>query len=129
MNTNVSLRREKFAYSLLLFVFFILAYLLPLGSHGLFIPDETRYAEVPREMIANGNWAVPHLDGVLYFEKPVLGYWAHAISQMLFGANSFAVRLPEALAAGLTALFIFLLLQKLLVVWFLDNRNTKYTRK
>lgn len=112
MNNNVSLRREKIVYGLLLLSFYILAYLLPLGSHSLFIPDETRYAEVPREMIASGNWAVPHLDGVRYFEKPVLGYWVHAVSQMIFGANSFAVRLPEALATGLAALFIFLIVRK-----------------
>lgn len=84
-------------------------YILPLGARDLFIPDETRYAEVPREMIASGDWVVPHLDGLRYFEKPVFGYWAQAASISLFGENNFADRLPCALAAGLSALLIYLL--------------------
>lgn len=81
-------------------------------SH-LIKPDETRYAEIPREMIVSGDWVVPHLNGLRYFEKPVFGYWLHAGSQMLFGENSFAVRLPSALAVGLSALFIFILLYRM----------------
>ncbi len=93
-------------YALLLFLFFLLAYILPLGARSLFVPDEVRYAEIPREMIATGDWVVPHLDGVRYFEKPVLGYWVHAGSLLLFGENNFAVRLPSALAVGLSAWLI-----------------------
>jgi 4-amino-4-deoxy-L-arabinose transferase len=89
--------------------FYILGYLLFLGAQALFVPDETRYAEVPREMIAGGDWVTPHLDGVRYFEKPVLGYWVTAGSILLLGENNFAVRLPSALAAGLSALLVFLL--------------------
>ena len=79
-------------------------YLLPLGLRPLLLPDEFRYAEVPREMRASGDWVVPRLDGFLYFEKPVLGYWGIAASEAVFGDNRFAVRLPSALAAALTAL-------------------------
>jgi len=91
----------------LLVAFFLIAYVLPLGARDLLVPDETRYAEIPREMIASGDWVVPHLNGVRYFEKPVLGYWLHAGSLLLFGQNRFAVRLPSALAAGLSALLLF----------------------
>jgi 4-amino-4-deoxy-L-arabinose transferase len=93
----------------ILFLFFLLAYMLPLGARDLLVPDETRYGEIPREMIVSGDWVVPHLNGVRYFEKPVLGYWVHAGSLLLFGENAFAVRLPSALAVGLSALLIFLL--------------------
>lgn len=89
---------------------FLLIYVAPLGIRPLFVPDEVRYAEIPREMRATGDWIVPHLNGLLYFEKPVLGYWLNAISQDLFGENRFAVRLPSALAAGLSLLAILLLL-------------------
>jgi len=99
-------------YTVLLILFFLLAYLLPLGVRDLMVPDETRYAEIPREMIAGGDWVTPHLDGVRYFEKPVLGYWVHAGSQLLFGQNNFAVRLPSGLAVGLTALLLFLLVSR-----------------
>jgi 4-amino-4-deoxy-L-arabinose transferase len=85
---------------------------MPLGVRPIVIPDESRYAEIPREMIASGDWIVPHLDGFRYFEKPVLGYWITATSMMLFGENAFAIRLPSALAAGFSALLLFLLVWK-----------------
>jgi 4-amino-4-deoxy-L-arabinose transferase len=97
-----------------LFIVFALVlglYILPLGVRPMFIPDESRYAEVPREMIASGNWISPHLDGLRYFEKPVLGYWVTAGSLLLFGDNNFAVRLPSALAVALAAFFIFRLVR------------------
>ena len=96
--------------SILLAGAFLLVYLAPLGLRPFIAPDETRYAEIPREMRASGDWIVPRLNGLLYFEKPVLGYWLNAVSQELFGETRFAVRLPSALAAGLSALSLLLLL-------------------
>lgn len=89
---------------------FLILYILPLGKRPMIIPDETRYAEIPREMIASGNWVVPYFDGLRYFEKPVMGYWLNALSMKVFGDNAFAVRFPSAVSAGLTALMIFLCL-------------------
>ena len=93
-------------------VLFLLIYILPLGVRPLVFPDETRYAEIPREMPATGDWTVPHLDGIRYFEKPVLSYWIDAFSTALLGENRFAVRLPSALAVALAALFIYLLVSR-----------------
>lgn len=89
---------------------FVLIYILPLGVRPMVIPDESRYAEIPREMLASGAWIAPKLDGLRYFEKPVLGYWLSASSMLVFGENMFASRLPSALAAGLSAFLIFYLL-------------------
>ncbi len=91
---------------------FLLLYIVPLGQRPLIIPDESRYAEIPREMLASGDWIVPRLDGFRYFEKPVLGYWAIAASIGTFGENAFAVRLPSALSAGAAAVIIFILLAR-----------------
>jgi len=108
---NISNKDSRWQfYALILLLLYVLIYLVPLGLRPLMIPDEVRYAEIPREMIQSGNWVVPHLNGLRYFEKPVLGYWLVAGSMQLFGENAFAVRLPGALSAGLSALAIFLLL-------------------
>ncbi|MBU1170481.1 MAG: phospholipid carrier-dependent glycosyltransferase [Proteobacteria bacterium] len=93
----------------ILIALFGLMYILPLGLRPLVDPDETRYAEIPREMMASNDWVVPRLAGVLYFEKPVMGYWANALSMKVFGQNNFAVRFPLAMAAGLSACLVFFL--------------------
>lgn len=89
---------------------FLVVYLAPLGVRPVSSPDETRYAQVPQEMIASGDWVVPRLNGLRYFEKPPLGYWMNAISQEVFGPTAFAIRLPAALSAGAVALIVALLL-------------------
>ncbi len=75
--------------------------LLPLFLRPLWEPDEARYAEIPREMIAAGDWLTPRLNGVLYFEKPPLQYWLSATFLKGFGIHAWAARLPLALAAAL----------------------------
>ncbi|MDD1964558.1 lipid IV(A) 4-amino-4-deoxy-L-arabinosyltransferase [Pseudomonas putida] len=92
---------------------FVLAYLLPLGTHGLWIPDETRYAQISQEMLHSGNWVAPHFMGLRYFEKPAAGYWLIAVGQAIFGENLFGVRIASALASGLTVLLVYLFAQKL----------------
>jgi len=59
----------------------------------LFDPDEVRYAEIPREMLASGDWITPRLDGLKYFEKPPLQYWATAAAYSVFGFSEWTARL------------------------------------
>ncbi|GAB5513993.1 glycosyltransferase [Rhodopirellula baltica] len=61
--------------------------------------DETRYAEIPREMIATGNWVLPQLNFETYYDKPPLLYWLCAISFQLFGISEASARFVPALAA------------------------------
>lgn len=92
---------------------FILMYIVPLGVRPMLTPDEFRYGEIPREMIATGDWVVPHLNGLRYFEKPALGYWLNAASLLVFGENAFAVRFSSALSIGLSALLVWFLVRKM----------------
>jgi len=87
---------------------YLLLYLMPLGFRPLSMPDETRYAEIPREMLSSHDFVVPRLVGLRYFEKPVMGYWVSALSIHSFGENAFAVRLPLAVATGVSALLLLL---------------------
>jgi len=101
-------------YYALAALFFVFAYLLPLGGRPMVAPDEFRYAEIPREMMESGNYAQPYLMNMRYYEKPVLGYWMTAGCFKVFGENTFALRLPAALGVGLAALLIALLVQQVL---------------
>jgi 4-amino-4-deoxy-L-arabinose transferase-like glycosyltransferase len=60
-------------------------------------PDEGRYAEIPREMVASGDWVTPRLNGLKYFEKPPLQYWATAAAYTVFGEYQWTSRLWVAL--------------------------------
>lgn len=55
-------------------------------------PDEGRYAEIPREMLATGDWITPQLNGFVYLEKPPLQYWATAAAYSLFGFSELSAR-------------------------------------
>ena len=68
-----------------------------LGRIPLANPDESRYAEIPREMALHGDWVTPRLNDMPYFEKPPLVYWTVGICRALFGPGEFAVRLTPAL--------------------------------
>ena len=75
-----------FSFSLAIF------YFSALGTIPLLEPDEGRYAEIPREMLASGDFVTPRLNGVAYLEKPPLYYWGTAVSMKVFGETEFGAR-------------------------------------
>ncbi len=71
-----------------------LAYALMLFQRGLIDPDEGRYAEIAREMVADGAWQEMRLLGYRYYEKPPFTYWVTALAIAGWGAHDWAVRVP-----------------------------------
>jgi 4-amino-4-deoxy-L-arabinose transferase-like glycosyltransferase len=69
-----------------------IAWFATMGWRPLLEPDEGRYAEIPREMTVSGDWVTPRLDGLKYFEKPPLQYWATAVAYSLVGVTEAAAR-------------------------------------
>ena len=76
-----------------------------LGYRDLTDSDEGRYAQIPAEMVASGDWITPRLNDLKYFEKPVLQYWATAVFYELFGKSNTSARLWTALTGFALALF------------------------
>lgn len=99
-----------------------------LGTRPLSVPDEGRYAEIPREMLVEHDFVTPHLNGVKYFEKPPLFYWLQAGAIKVFNPlisktenivakskqkhfshiSEWTVRLPNAMIALLGCLLVYI---------------------
>ena len=101
-------------FALLALIFLPAVLLYPCLSFHLLEPDESRYAEIPREMLQRGDPIVPVLQGEPYLDKPPLLYWLVAASYRLFGVSEAAARLPSALAVHGTILLVYLLGRRVL---------------
>jgi len=81
------------------------------GLRPLLLPDEARYGEVAREMLA-GDGLVPRLNGLPFFHKPPLTYWVDIAGMALFGASPFTARLGPLLGAWLMGAALWLALRR-----------------
>ncbi len=64
---------------------------------------DASHAQAAQHILDSGNWITCQIDGIRYIEKPPLPYWLVAVTFKLFGENTFATHLPNALAMlGLT---------------------------
>lgn len=78
-----------------------------LGSRPLAVPDEARYSEIPREMLANNDLITPRLNYIKYFEKPAFFYWLQAGVIKTLGINEWALRLTTAFMGLLGCLMTY----------------------
>jgi dolichol-phosphate mannosyltransferase len=56
-------------------------------------PEDSLYAEIPRQMAVAGDWLVPVHNGQPYYQKPPLLYWLILVSYTCFGVHDWAARL------------------------------------
>jgi dolichol-phosphate mannosyltransferase len=70
-------------------------------------PEEARYAEIPRQMLAEGRWVVPVLHGEPYYQKPPLLYWLVMAGYQLLGVHDWVARLVPSAAAFLSVLTVY----------------------
>lgn len=80
-------------WALATFALGVLIWFANINYRALTEPDEGRYAEIPREMLVSGDWVTPHLNGMLYLEKPPLQYWATALAYSALGQEPWVSRL------------------------------------
>lgn len=94
-------------WTIWILLLFTAVWFATLGGRRLLNPDEGRYAEIAREMSASGDWLTPRLNGLKYFEKPALQYWATAAAYEVLGENEFAARLWTGLTGFAGVLFAY----------------------
>jgi len=91
----------------------ILIIALPLFAHLSELPvqrwDESRLAVNAYEMYKTHNWLVPTFlwEPDMWNTKPPLLIWLQVLCFNILGVGELAIRLPSALAAALTCLFIY----------------------
>ena len=79
----------------LVFVIASLLYLPQLGTYALWDPWETHYGEVSREIMARDDWiSLWQQKDQWFFSKPILIFWAEALSWSAFGTEFHADRYP-----------------------------------
>ena len=84
-----------------IFILFVILYLGLSFTRPLASPDEGRYVEIPREMVATGDLVTPRLNGMPYFYKPPMFYWMQAAVIKTVGINRVSARAANSIMAVL----------------------------
>ena len=97
----------------LILVLIVLSYPLffhKLGARDIWSPDEDEYVQVNREMVLEGHWIYPTINGQPYNIKPPLFNWlGSSIAKLNGNVTEFTSRLPSAVAASAGLVVIYLL--------------------
>ncbi len=69
--------------------------------------SEGRWAVIAREMMLSGNYFLPTINGIVYFDKPLLSYWAIIPFSLISGVTEASARIPGVLAGIGTVALVF----------------------
>ena len=82
----------------------LLVFFAALFAPPLLDDADATHAQAARAIATTGDLVTLHVNGIRYLEKAPLPYWLVALCFKLFGFNTFAVHLPQAIAVALLAL-------------------------
>ncbi len=97
----------------------VMVYFMNIG----FLPlshSEGRWGEIAREMELADNWITPTINGEIYWDKPILSYWAILGIKRIIGSQQLSewiIRFPTVLASFLIPFLIYSLAS-----FFLDRK-------
>jgi len=88
---------------LLFAALFLAVQFASLFSPPLMDDVDAAHAQAAQHFAETGDWVTTKINGIRYIEKPPLPYWFSGVLYRVFGENTFATHLPNALAMlGLT---------------------------
>jgi 4-amino-4-deoxy-L-arabinose transferase-like glycosyltransferase len=105
---------KQFCKNAWLYLLISLLLFVPIFQHIGYLPirlwDESRLAISAYEMYHHGNYLVPTFDGEpdMWNTKPPFMIWVQVLCMKLLGISEFSIRLPSALAAFFTCIFLLL---------------------
>src|SRR5437879_12303120 len=109
LTASMQARRELWLF--LLFALVILG--AGIGLRDPWPADEPRFALSAKQMVASGNWLIPHRGSELYSDKPPTFMALQAAAYAVTGNWRVAFLLPSLLAALGTLLLVYDLARRL----------------
>ncbi|MGA1983856.1 MAG: glycosyltransferase family 39 protein [Acidobacteriaceae bacterium] len=88
----------------LLTALWLVLFFVSLFSPPVLDDADGTHANAARQILRSGDWVTLRVNNVRYLEKAPLPYWIAAASFRVFGCNTFATHLPQALAVLLLML-------------------------
>ena len=92
-------------------------------NNNVIEPDimESRNLVTAREMVTDGNWIVPTMNGDIRLEKPPLPTWIAAVCEYISNDNIVLQRSMSAIMASILVLFLYLI-----AVEIFKNKNIAF---
>ncbi|HZY64175.1 MAG TPA: glycosyltransferase family 39 protein [Edaphobacter sp.] len=106
VSSNIGSPRRSTAITILCGLWIVI-FFAALFSPPLLDDADATHANAARHMALTGDLVTLHVNGIRYLEKAPLPYWLDALSFRIFGFNTFAAHLPEAIGVLLLALLGF----------------------